>query len=107
MPEIWVIIGLVSVGAFASRGLFFFLTSRIGDVPEAAHLWLSMVPPAAFAALVCPAVFVADGELRLLSAEVLSAAAAALIAWRTKSIAVTILIGLAAFILLSRVDWLT
>lgn len=106
MPEIWLIIGLVSLGAFASRGLFFFLTSRVGDVPESAHLWLSMVPPAAFAALVCPAVFVADGEFRLLSAEVLSAASASLVAWRTRSIAATILTGLAAFILLSQIDWL-
>ncbi len=106
MPEIWAIIGLVSVGAFVSRGLFFFLTSRVGEVPESAHLWLSMVPPAAFAALVCPAILVSEGQLQLLSAEVVSAVAATLVAWRTKSIAVTILIGLVAYLLLSQIEWL-
>jgi branched-subunit amino acid transport protein len=104
MPEGWVIIVLVGVGAFLSRGLFFFLAPRADHVLESAHMWLSMVPPAAFAALVLPALLVPDGELRLLSAELLAAVVAAGVAWRTRSIAATILLGLGAFMLLWQFD---
>jgi branched-subunit amino acid transport protein len=104
MLEVWAIIVLVGLGAFLSRGLFFFLTSRTDQVPEWTHVWLSMVPPAAFAALVMPALLAPKGDLRLISAELLAALVAGGVAWRTRSVAATILVGFGAFMLLRQFD---
>jgi branched-subunit amino acid transport protein len=102
MTEVWVVIAVVAVGSFLSRAAFFY-APRSGPPSESGYVWLTMVPPAAFAALVAPAVLTPDGDFRLVSAEVLGAVVAAAVAWRTRSIAATILVGLAAFMLLGLV----
>lgn len=104
--SIWLVIVLVGIGSFLSRAVFFFLASRIKEVPESAIVWLRMVPPAAFAALVMPALFIPDGTFRPITAEVLAAVLASLTAWKTKSIAGTILVGLGAVVLLRQVPML-
>lgn len=106
MTEIWLMIGLVAVGAYLSRG-FFFLRTRSQQVPGPTPVWLDMVPSAAFAALVMPALLAPDGEIELVTPELLAACLAAFVAWRTRSIAATILLGLAAYIALGQVPWMT
>lgn len=104
---VWVVIVLIGLGSFVSRAFFFFLASRVAEVPESAKTWLRMVPPAAFAALVAPAIFVPGETFRVLSAHVLAAGLAAATAWRTKSIAACILVGLGGFMLLEQVPVLS
>lgn len=99
MSDVWWMIGLVAVGSYLSRG-FFLLRTRTPAVPGATPVWLEMVPSAAFAALVVPALLAPDGELELFSPELLAAGVAAAVAWRTRSIAATILLGLAAYMAL-------
>jgi branched-subunit amino acid transport protein len=62
---------------------------------------LRYVPPAVLAAIIVPEVFVRGGELSLSldSPTLLASAIAVLISWRTSSLLLTILVGMAAFFL--------
>lgn len=105
MTEIWLMIALVALGSYVSRGFFFLQRARSPEASGASPVWLDMVPSAAFAALVMPALLAPDGDFRLVTPELLAALAAAIVAWRTKSIAATILLGLGAYILLGQLGW--
>ncbi len=59
--------------------------------------WLKYVPVAVLAALLLPSLFVADGKLNLVWSNLYLWAAlpAGLVAWKTKSMFATILVGMA------------
>ena len=60
--------------------------------------WLEMAPAAILAAMLAPTVFVAEGRLNLSlhNPNLLAALPTALVAWRTRNIVLTILVGMAA-----------
>lgn len=98
--EVWMVIVAVSLGAFASRALFFLQPDR-REPPAWVGEFLDLLPAAAFAALVAPAVLAPDGQLDLLSARTASAALAIVVAWRTDSMALTLVAGLVVVAVLS------
>lgn len=100
VPEAWPAIALVSIGALAARGAFllFGLDSRI---PARLMLWLDMLPSAAFAAMVVPAVLRPEGHLDLVSARSLAAVVALVVAWRSRSMTLTLVAGLAIVLVLA------
>ncbi|RIK17464.1 MAG: hypothetical protein DCC50_01585 [Acidobacteria bacterium] len=98
---VWTVILLTAIFGFLLRAPFILMAERMARLPEGFQQFLRMIPPAAFAALVLPAVLRPGGEWSGLSPEVLAAAVAALVAWRTRSITWTILSGMAAVMLLN------
>ena len=63
---------------------------------------LRYVPPAVLAAIIVPAVVMPSGELALSfdSPALLAAVVAALVSWRTRSLLLTIIVGMALFFLM-------
>lgn len=99
----WAVIVIVAVGTFLVRALF-LVPRRVTEPPSPAVVdGLRMIPPAAFAALVIPALLRPDGPVDLLTPGLLAGVLAALTAWRTRNIAATIAIGLVSVVVLERV----
>ena len=93
----WLIIAGMGVITYAMRLSFILLLGRIG-LPVVLQTSLRFVPPAVFAALIVPAVLRPAGSLEISpgNLRLLAAAAAALVAWRTKNTVLTIGAGMAA-----------
>lgn len=74
----------------------------MADLP----LWLSRVlrqiPPAALASLVVPAVVRPDGAIDLFQGRIAAGVVAAVAAWRTHNLAVTLAVGIGLLIVLDR-----
>lgn len=92
----WLLTAVLGVGVFAIRLSFIQLRGRFTTFPPAVEDALAYVPPAVIAALIFPALFVLDGTVGgLLNARVLAAGLATVVAWRTKSVLATIVVGMA------------
>lgn len=96
---VWVVIAVVAVGSLVIRGVFLVPRRSWEPSPRVAEA-LRLIPPAAFAALVVPALLRPEGTLDLLSPGLLAGLLAAVVAWRTHSIAATIGAGLVSAVLL-------
>lgn len=96
----WVVIGAGALLTYSIRAVFLVFAGRLTSVPPLVREGLRMIPAAALAALVTPAVLRPTGELVLLGPRPLAAILAALAAWRTRNVAVTIVVGMAAVIAL-------
>lgn len=94
---------LIGVGTVLLRGSVVVLAERMGDVPPRVQEVLRMIPAASLAALVTPALFRPEGTLDLLSPELLAGVLAVAVAWRTKNLFATIVVGLVAVVLLGLV----
>ena len=100
MNRVWVAILLCGVGTFAMRASFLLAAHRLTDVPPFVERLLRQIPPAALASIVVPALVRPEGHLDFWSAELAAGLLAALIAWRTRSAALTLVVGLAALVIL-------
>ena len=94
---------LVGAGTVALRASVLVFAERLGEVPPRVREVLRMIPPAALAALVAPAVMRPEGAFELVSPESLAGLLALLVAWRTRSLLATIVVGLVAVVLLGLV----
>lgn len=94
---------LIGVGTVLLRGSVVVLAERLGEVPPRVAQVLRMIPPASLAALVTPALVRPHGSLGLLSPELLAGVLAVAVAWRTKNLFATIVVGLVAVVLLGLV----
>lgn len=101
--HIWLIIAVVAVGGFALRGVFILLPILPRRLPARLRLLLGLVPAAAFSALVAPSLVLVDGRLQLLAPASLAGVVAVLVSFLTKSLALSIVCGLAAYGLLDLV----
>jgi branched-subunit amino acid transport protein len=86
---------LAGVGTFAMRASFLLAARRMAAVPPGAQRVLRQIPPAALASLVLPALLRPEGHLDLWQPELAAGAVAALLAWRTRSTALTLVVGMA------------
>ena len=98
---IWVVIVAGGILTFATRLSFIVLLEKI-EMPGWLQRALKYVPVAVFSAIVFQMVFIQDDRLNLSleNVRLISAVLAALVAWRTKSILLTIVVGMAALFLL-------
>jgi branched-subunit amino acid transport protein len=94
----WVVIAGAGVLTFAIRGSFLLVASRLAALPEAARELLRMIPAAALAALVAPALLRTDDRLVLLGPKPLAGLVALGVAWWSRSVLVTIAAGLLAIV---------
>lgn len=96
MSRVWITIVLAGAGTFAMRASFLAAAHRLARVPPGLARVLRQIPPAALAALVLPAVLRPDGQFDLLQARVAAGLLAAMVAWRTRNVALTLVVGMVA-----------
>jgi branched-subunit amino acid transport protein len=100
MSRVWVTILLAGAGTYAMRASFLLAADRLARVPPGIERLLRQIPPAALASLVVPALLRPHGELDLFSPRLLAGVLAALVAWRTRNVAVTLVVGMGVLVLL-------
>ncbi|MFO7170892.1 MAG: AzlD domain-containing protein [Chloroflexota bacterium] len=98
---VWVTLALMGLVTFLTRLSFIVAWSRI-SVPPLAHEALRYVPAAVLAAIVVPGLLMPEGQIdiSLGNGRLLAGLLAALVAWRTRSSLLTIVVGGAALVAL-------
>jgi branched-subunit amino acid transport protein len=102
VSRIWAVIAVSGAGTYAMRASFLAAAHRLATVPPAAARILRQIPPAALAAIIAPALVRAGGRLDLLQPRLLAGAVAAVIAWRTRNVGLTLVVGMAVVVGLER-----
>ena len=100
MSRVWVTIVLAGIGTFAMRASFLAAAHRLAAVPPWVQRLLRQIPPAALAAMVLPALLRADGAIDPLHPRFAAGLVAALVAWRTRNTALTLVVGMGVLVLL-------
>jgi branched-subunit amino acid transport protein len=88
------------LGTFAMRASFLVVAHRLVDLPPGIQRVLRQIPPAALAALIAPAVLRPEGALDLANPRLVAAALATAVCWRTRSVVLTLGVGMGALVLL-------
>ncbi|MFP3895413.1 MAG: AzlD domain-containing protein [Anaerolineales bacterium] len=103
MATTWLILAL-ALGTFAWRFVPFAVLTRI-ELPDWAREWLRLVPGAILAASLTQTLLVQGNRINLSWAniELLAALPAFLVAWRTRSMILTMLSGMLSYALLQHV----
>ncbi|MEO6121960.1 MAG: AzlD domain-containing protein, partial [Acidimicrobiales bacterium] len=91
---------LSGVGTFAMRASFLAAAHRMVEVPPGMARVLRQIPPAALAAIIGPALLRPEGYFDLLQPRLAAGALAALIAWRTRRVGLTLAVGMASLVAL-------
>ncbi len=100
MSRVWLAILLAGAGTFAMRASFLAAASRLATVPPWAQRILRQIPPAALASIVVPALLRPGGELGALQPRLAAGLLAAVVAWRTSNVALTLAVGLLTLVAL-------
>ena len=100
MSRVWLAILLAGAGTFAMRASFLAAASRLATVPPWAQRILRQIPPAALASIVVPALLRPGGELGVFQPRLAAGLLAAVVAWRTSNVALTLAVGLVALLAL-------
>ena len=100
----WLIIFGMGFVTFSTRLLPIVLLERI-EIPFVIQRALRFVPPAVLSAIILPELVLRDGalDLSLGNARLIAGVIAALVAWRTKNVVLTIAIGMIALWVLSAI----
>jgi branched-subunit amino acid transport protein len=103
--RLWLIFLAAGLLTYAMRLSFILLWGKI-DVPTWLQRALRFVPPAVLTAIFFPELFVPNGVLDLSpgNARLIAGALAALVAWRTRNIVLTILVGMGALLLIQYIS---
>jgi branched-subunit amino acid transport protein len=96
----WATIVLAGIGTFAMRASFIAAADRLAYVPPSVQRLLRQIPPAALASLVLPALVRPEGHLDLTHPRFIAGIAAGLVAWRTKNVLATLVVGMGLVVLL-------
>jgi len=94
MNRIWPTILIAGAGTYAMRASFLAFAHRVATVPPALARILRQIPPAVLAAIVLPALLRPGGHLDLFQPRIVAGIVSALVAWRTRSVALTLLVGM-------------
>ena len=100
MSRVWSAILLSGAATFAMRASFLAAASRLAVVPPLAQRLLRQIPPAALAAIVLPALVRPEGSLDLFQPRLAAGIIAAIVAWRTRNVALTLAVGLLSLVAL-------
>jgi len=104
--NVWLTIIVAGLGTYAIRLSFFVIFGRRG-VPEHFARPLRFIPPAVFSAIVFPELLMPGGllDISLGNLRLLAGILAVLVAWRTRNIVLTILVGMLALWLMQWLMW--
>ena len=94
MNRVWTAILLAGVGTYAMRVSFLAVAHRMATVAPWVQRILRQIPPAALASLVVPALLRPAGHLDVTQARLYAGLAAAVVAWWTRSTALTLVVGM-------------
>ena len=100
MSRVWLAIMVSGAGTFAMRASFLAAAHHLAHVPPGAARLLRQIPPAALAAMVVPALLRPEGHLNLFQPRLFAGVVAALVAWRTRNVGVTLVLGMAVLVAL-------
>ena len=103
MNDVWVAIVLAGIGTYAMRASFLVFAHHLADVPPRVQRLLRQIPPAALAAIVVPALVRPEGEIDLWQPRLWAGVVAALVAWRTRNTALTLVVGIGLVMLLEAI----
>lgn len=94
----WLLFILLAIGTYGLRLSFIYLFGKV-DMPNWLRRALRFVPASVLAALVFPALTYPNGvlDLSLGNVRLLAGIGGALVAWRTKNVLLTILVGMVLF----------
>lgn len=98
MSQVWVAMLLSGAGTFAMRAAFLAAAHRLAIVPPWVQRLLRQIPPAALASIVVPALLRPEGRIDVTQARLYAGLLAALVAWRTRNIILTLAVGMAALL---------
>jgi len=103
--RLWLIFLAAGLLTYAMRLSFILLWGKI-DVPAWLKRALRFVPPAVLTAIFFPELFMPGGVLDLTpgNARLIAGTLAALVAWRTRNIVLTILVGMGALLLIQYIS---
>ncbi len=98
--NIWVVMLLGGLLTFGMRLSFIYLLGRV-NVPDAVRRGLRFVPPAVLSALVLPELLMSSGNLdmSLGNHRWLAGLIAIVVAWRTRNVLLTIVVGMTVLLL--------
>ena len=98
MISIWLLFVLIGIGNFLLRISFIYLFGKV-DMPDWLRRALRFVPASVLAALVFPALTYPNGamDLSLGNIQLLAGLGGALVAWKTKNVLWTIVVGMVLF----------
>ncbi len=98
---VWLTMLLVGAGTYLTRLSFILLFGK-REIPAVVRRALRFVPPAVLTALIFPELLLPSGslDLSLGNERLVAGLVAALIAWRSKNVLLTILAGMAVLLLL-------
>jgi branched-subunit amino acid transport protein len=96
VSRIWVAIVLSGIGTYAMRASFLVFAHRLADLPPSVQRLLRQIPPAALAAIVVPALLRPEGRFA-------AGLVAGLVAWRTRNVAATLVVGMGILMVLDAV----
>jgi len=101
---VWILFLALALGTFALRYSFIYLFGKM-DMPDWLRDALKFVPASVLAALVFPALTYTNGTLNLTlnNIRLLAGIGGALVAWRTKNVMWTILVGMVLFWILQAI----
>ncbi len=101
---LWLTLIIVGVLTYATRLSFILFFSRM-DVPTLLQRAFRFVPIAVLSAIIFPALFLPQGTLAfsISNTRLLAGVLALVVAWRTKNVLLTLVIGMGALYLL---QWL-
>jgi len=101
---LWLTIFAAGLITFAIRLSFILLWGRV-DIPLWLQRSLRFVPPAVLTAIIFPELFLPSGSLNLSlgNARLIAGILAGLVAWRTRNIILTILVGMGVLLLLQSI----
>ena len=96
--SVWILFIAMAAGTFALRFSFIYLFGKV-EMPDWLRDALKFVPASVLAALVFPALVYSDGalDISLNNIRLLAGIGGALVAWRTKNVLWTILVGMVLF----------
>ncbi len=93
--EIWLAMGLAGAGTLAIRYSFIGVLRRsIDEIPDVARRALRLVPAAVMAALAAPSLTHPGAVFDPWNDRLLAGLVAAYVAWRTKNVLATIIVGM-------------
>lgn len=92
--SIWTIIFVAGAGTLLLRVSFIGLTKPESTVPPFVERALRLVPAAVLSALAAAGLFRPEGDLDFFSARLLAGIVAVVVAWRTKSVVATLVVGM-------------
>ena len=96
--SVWLLFIAMALGTFALRFSFIYLFGKV-EMPERLRRALRFVPASVLAALVFPALTYSNGvlDLTLGNIRLLAGIGGALVAWRTKNVMWTIIVGMVLY----------